>query len=128
MDPSNATGFYFIVGPVIGFTSGAFVVDIDWLSTSTSNNAVWEVSCRAYLPGTSTFNVITHAYATAQNATTAARTTSQYPQRTTITLASNDSAAAGYIVEVKVRRLGNDGSDNMGNDAWVFNCNFTWNV
>ncbi len=129
LDAANDTGFSFTVGTIPGFTSGAFVVNIHWIADSAiTNSAVWEVSVRAGLPGTSAFNWITHAFATVQTATTAAKTTTRYPQVTSITCASNDSAAAGWVVECKVRRLGTNGSDNMAGDAWVFNTDFVYTV
>lgn len=122
-DAAADEGFKFVV-PKLPTTSGSMTVKIDWYAdTATTGNVVFDVAALAYTVGTDTSDIEAKAFATAVvGSATACSGTAQVPVTTTITLttgAQQDSATTGDYFQLRVRRLGANGSDTMTGDAQV---------
>ena len=122
-DAAADEGFQFEI-PQLATLSGSMTIDIDWYAdTATSGNAIFDAAALAYTVGTDSASIEAAAYATAVvGSATAASGTAHVPVTTTITLttgAQQDSAATGDFFQLRVRRLGTNGSDTMAGDAQV---------
>lgn len=103
---------------LFNYGSGNVSVLIDWFATPTSGNAVWGAQWQSQTPGDAQ-SVLTDALAAAATTTTATSGTASGPVRTTVTVSSLDSFAAGDIITLKVYRDAANGSDTLAADAKV---------
>lgn len=103
----------------VGYTSGNLTVDVEWYAdTASSGDVVWGAALCVVTPDADTQDVETDAFATENTVTdTHLGTTGQRLHRATITVSNLDSLAADDAVELRIRRVGSNGSDTMTGDA-----------
>lgn len=103
------------------YGSGSLTALVDWYSRSgsTTGNAVLGAAIACVSPGDAQ-SMETDGIATETTATSAVNGTAKGPQRATITISNLDSIAANDSVELRIRRLGSNGSDTMAGDAIIF--------
>jgi hypothetical protein len=99
------------------YGSGNLTVKVYWYAdTATSGDVVWGASIQAVTPGDAQ-DLEADAWATENTATGTANGTGQGPVVTTITVSNLDSVAAHDLVNLRIRRIGGNGSDTMSGDA-----------
>lgn len=104
--------------------TGPLYLDIDWATTATSGNVVWNVYVMAVTPADAGNILTTWGGAAVNTATTAAAGSAGVMTRTTVTLTNTDSMAAGDQVWLLAGRDGASGSDTCAADAVVFGFTF----
>ena len=101
-------------------------VHLNWMANATTGDVVWAASIGAVTAGDAD-TPIEHANAAASTATASTNTTEAYRlNRTTITLANLDGAAAGDEVFLCVYRDANNGSDGLAVDARLTSVEFEY--
>lgn len=131
-DAAADEGFQFTV-PQLATLTGSMTIDIDWYADSaTSGNVIFDAAALAYTVATDTGDIEAASFATAVvGSATAASGTAQVPVRTTITLTTGgqqDNASTGDFFQLRIRRLGTNGSDTMAGDAQVIGVTLSYSA
>jgi hypothetical protein len=104
---------------VRSYGSGNLTLTLDWYTPATTNNCVWQAQIGAYTANTDTGAVSAKTFATANTATCAARANANSLARHTITISNLDSLATDDHILLRVFRDPANGSDNLGNTAFL---------
>lgn len=103
------------------YGSGSVTALLDFYSRTgqTTGNAVLGCALACVTPGDAQ-SMETDGLATENTATQAINGTARGPTRATVTISNLDSLAANDSVELRVRRLGSNGSDTLTGDLILF--------
>lgn len=107
------------------YGSGNVSILVDWITSATSGNCIWGAQLSVTTAGDNQ-SLLTDAFATAATVTTAANSTANGHQRSTIAISSLDSLAAGDRCALKLYRDAANGSDTLAADAKVFGVQVQW--
>lgn len=107
----------------INYGSGNLTLDIYWYAdTASSGNVIFGAAIAAITTNTDTQDVETDSLATATTATDShLGTTNQRLHQIAVTISNLDSLANNDIVQLRLYRDADDGSDTMTGDAIVTN-------
>lgn len=93
------------------YTGAAFKVRLPWLTTATTGNCRWEVAFRRLHAGENTAGAHTYTYKTLSAPAHATANSLAYPT-VSFTQAEADGLLASEVAVVRVRRRGDDGTND----------------
>lgn len=113
--------FPFVMPP--SYAGGNLTVELFWDSTQTTGSAVLGASIAAETPADAQ-STLTKGLGTEATQTTAVNGTASGPNKTTVTVTSLDSVAAGDKVTLRVRRLSS--GDSMAGTLNLTHVRVSW--
>lgn len=120
-DAASTEAIQFTVPYLPAYGSGNLTCKILWYGdTASSGDVVWGASVACLTPETDTQDIETDAWATENTVTDShLGTTAQRLHTASVTISNLDSITTGDYFNLRIRRIGGNGSDTMSGDAQV---------
>lgn len=117
-DAATDEAAYWTTTVPLGFTGTMTLVVSYIMASATTNAVVWGASVEAVTDGDATDLDAGESLDTENTATDTVPGTAGYLGQASITLTTQDSAAAGDLMRIRIRRVGSSGSDTATGDAY----------